>query len=113
VKEFDLAPNTIVPVGKGNIDFKPAFENAKLAGMKYYFYEQDTAQSYDDVVTSYNNIKELSAGHVHVHFIRHYGLHARNINGDFGIDSFDFIFLPFSHSLSPVFSTGGTKIEFF
>jgi sugar phosphate isomerase/epimerase len=59
VKDFDLAANAIVPVGKGNVDFTPAFDNAKLAGMKYYFYEQDTAQSYDDVTTSYNNIKAM------------------------------------------------------
>jgi len=34
VKDFDLATNTIMPVGKGNIDFKPAFENAELAGIQ-------------------------------------------------------------------------------
>ncbi|MCX6302428.1 MAG: sugar phosphate isomerase/epimerase [Bacteroidia bacterium] len=62
VKDFDLASNMIVPVGKGNIDFGPAFANAKLAGMKYYFYEQDTAQSFEDVASSYSSIIKMLEG---------------------------------------------------
>jgi sugar phosphate isomerase/epimerase len=59
VKDFKLATSTIVPVGQGDVDFKPAFANAKLAGMKYFFYEQDTAKSMDEVSLSYNNLKKV------------------------------------------------------
>jgi sugar phosphate isomerase/epimerase len=59
VKDFKLAANMIVPVGQGDVDFKPAFANAKLAGMKYFFYEQDTAKSMDEVSLSYNNLKKI------------------------------------------------------
>ncbi len=59
VKDFKLADNMIVPVGQGDVDFKPAFANASLAGMKYFFYEQDTAKSMDEVILSYNNLKKI------------------------------------------------------
>jgi sugar phosphate isomerase/epimerase len=59
VKDFKLDTNMIVPVGQGDVDFKPAFANARLAGMKYYFYEQDTAKSMDDVSLSFNNLKKV------------------------------------------------------
>jgi sugar phosphate isomerase/epimerase len=59
VKDFNLADNTIVPIGKGSLDFRPAFANASLAGMKYFFYEQDTAKSFDDVQLSFNNLKKI------------------------------------------------------
>jgi sugar phosphate isomerase/epimerase len=59
IKDFNLATNTIVPIGKGTVDFKPAFAQARLAGMKYFFYEQDTAKSMDDVTLSYNNLKKI------------------------------------------------------
>jgi sugar phosphate isomerase/epimerase len=59
VKDFNLTDNTIVPIGKGTIDFRPAFANADLAGMKYFFYEQDTAKSMDEVQLSYNNLKKI------------------------------------------------------
>ncbi len=59
LKDFDLSTNTIVPVGQGNVDFKRIFENAGLAGMKYYFYEQDGAKSMDEVKESYNNIEKI------------------------------------------------------
>jgi sugar phosphate isomerase/epimerase len=59
MKDFVLATNTMVPVGEGNVDFKRAFDNAKLAGMKYYFVEQDTAKSMDDVTLAYNNTRQI------------------------------------------------------
>jgi len=59
VKDYDLTNNKIVCVGQGNVDFKPAFAAADVAGMKYFFYEQDSAQSWDDVILSFNNIKKL------------------------------------------------------
>ena len=59
IKDFKLATNTIVPVGQGDVDFKPALANASLAGMKYFFYEQDSAKSMDEVSLSYNNLKKV------------------------------------------------------
>jgi sugar phosphate isomerase/epimerase len=59
VKDFDLATKTIEPIGKGTIDFKPTFAKAELAGMKYFFYEQDNAKSMDDVRMSYNNLRKI------------------------------------------------------
>lgn len=59
VKDFDLVNNKIAGIGQGSIDFKPTFAQAKLAGMKYFFYEQDTAKSMDDVQLSFNNLKKI------------------------------------------------------
>jgi len=59
LKDFNLATNTIVPIGQGNIDFKKTFANADLAGMKYFFYEEDSAKGFDDVILSYNNLKKI------------------------------------------------------
>jgi sugar phosphate isomerase/epimerase len=59
VKDFNLTTKTIMPVGKGDIDFKKTFASAELAGLKYFFYEQDNANGMEDVTTSYNNIKQL------------------------------------------------------
>ena len=59
VKDFDLVNNKIVAIGQGSVDFRPAFAAAKSAGMKYFFYEQDSARSMDDVSLSYNNLKKI------------------------------------------------------
>jgi len=59
VKDFNLETKTIMPIGQGNIDFKKAFANADLAGLKYFFYEQDNAKGMDDVTLSFNNLKKL------------------------------------------------------
>jgi sugar phosphate isomerase/epimerase len=59
VKDFDLINDKIVAVGKGQVDFKPTFAQAKLAGMKYFFYEQDTAKSMDDIKLSFDNIVKI------------------------------------------------------
>jgi sugar phosphate isomerase/epimerase len=59
LKDFDLATGTMKPVGLGTIDFKPAFENADLAGMKYFFIEQDNAAGIDDVILGLNGVKKF------------------------------------------------------
>lgn len=49
-----LSPNArtssmaFVPVGAGQIDFKPVFAQAQLAGLKHYCVEQDDAASWGD-----------------------------------------------------------------
>ena len=53
----------IVPLGDGEIDYKPIFAQASLAGMKYFFVEQDTAPASGDSLgaagRSYENLKKL------------------------------------------------------
>jgi sugar phosphate isomerase/epimerase len=49
-----LSPNArvsnmaFVPVGAGQLDYKPIFANAKLAGLKHFCVEQDNAASWGD-----------------------------------------------------------------
>jgi hypothetical protein len=62
VKDLNKETQKPVEVGAGYIDFKPIFENAKLAGMKYFFVEQDGApQPFDNITTSFNNLKKIMA----------------------------------------------------
>jgi sugar phosphate isomerase/epimerase len=58
LKDFNLSANTMVPVGEGDVDFGAAFAEADLAGMKYYFIEQDNAKSMDDVIVAFNNVRK-------------------------------------------------------
>lgn len=41
VKDLDAERKTVLPVGKGTIDYKPVFEAASVAGLKHYFVEHD------------------------------------------------------------------------
>jgi sugar phosphate isomerase/epimerase len=59
VKDFDLVNNKITSIGNGSIDFKPTFAAAEEAGMKHFFYEQDNAQSMDDVRLSFTNLSKI------------------------------------------------------
>jgi sugar phosphate isomerase/epimerase len=64
-----LGPNArvssmaIVPVGTGHIDFKPAFAQASLAGLKHFVIEQDNAAAWGDSLAaarvSFRNLKEM------------------------------------------------------
>jgi sugar phosphate isomerase/epimerase len=40
----------IVPIGEGDIDYRPIFAQAALAGMRYYFVEQDSAPASGDSI---------------------------------------------------------------
>ncbi len=53
----DMTSNgMIVPFGKGVYDFKETFKNLDLAGVKYFFIEQDFPQNpFEDIVTSAKN----------------------------------------------------------
>jgi len=55
----------VVPVGEGDIDYRPIFAQAKLAGMRYYFVEQDSApasgDSMKDAGKSYSRLMQLLA----------------------------------------------------
>ncbi|MEO6316779.1 MAG: sugar phosphate isomerase/epimerase [Chitinophagaceae bacterium] len=59
-KDLDKATGRPAEVGTGVVDFKRAFDNAKLSGMKYYFVEQDGApEPLQNVTNSYNYLKKL------------------------------------------------------
>ena len=53
----------IVPLGEGEIDYRPIFAQTSLAGMKHFYVEQDSApQSGDSLAaaaTSYRNLAKL------------------------------------------------------
>lgn len=50
----------IVPFGKGVYDFKEAFENLDMAGVKYFFLEQDfPLKPFEDIVLSANNFENF------------------------------------------------------
>ena len=56
VKDMDkLKPELNTEVGSGSIDFKPIFKEAKLAGMKHFFVEQENnfaVNSFESIKTS-------------------------------------------------------------
>ncbi|MCA8829227.1 sugar phosphate isomerase/epimerase family protein [Hymenobacter pini] len=60
VKDMDKTPQrSFTEVGNGTIDFKRIFAQAKLAGMKYYFVEQDQTPGspFDSIQQSISHIK--------------------------------------------------------
>jgi sugar phosphate isomerase/epimerase len=60
VKDLDAERKTILPVGKGNIDFKRIFSAASTAGMKNYFVEHDMpADAFASVKESIQNLKNI------------------------------------------------------
>jgi sugar phosphate isomerase/epimerase len=66
-----LGPNArvssmaIVPVGSGHIDFKPAFAQASLAGLKHFVIEQDNAPAWGNSLAaarvSFHNLAAMLA----------------------------------------------------
>ncbi|MFD3000156.1 sugar phosphate isomerase/epimerase family protein [Pontibacter toksunensis] len=59
VKDMDRTEKQFfTEVGNGSIDFKRIFDKAELAGMKYYFVEQDVTPGnpMDSIATSYKNL---------------------------------------------------------
>ncbi|MEM7551332.1 MAG: sugar phosphate isomerase/epimerase [Bacteroidota bacterium] len=63
VKDMDSTPEKyFAPVGDGVIDWKKMFKNQKIAGLKYFYVEQDHFRKYeplDAVEKSINYLKEL------------------------------------------------------
>jgi sugar phosphate isomerase/epimerase len=61
VKDMTNTPDkTFAAVGTGSIDFKKIFRDRAIAGMKYFFVEQDKCPGspFDSITTSYNYIKK-------------------------------------------------------
>jgi len=60
VKDLDAERKTILPVGKGTIDFKSIFKKASTAGLKYYFVEHDRPlDAFASIQESINNLKKI------------------------------------------------------
>lgn len=59
VKDIKEDMKTLTEVGNGVVDFKHAFAAAKIAGLKYFFVEQDMAPSIDSIKTSYQNLSKI------------------------------------------------------
>jgi sugar phosphate isomerase/epimerase len=55
----------LVPVGLGEVDYKPIFANATFAGLKHYCIEQDNAAAWGDSIAaakvSLDNLKKILA----------------------------------------------------
>lgn len=59
IKDISADFKTITEVGNGSVDFKRIFKEAKLAGMKHFFVEQDMVASFDSVQTSFTNLSKM------------------------------------------------------
>lgn len=60
VKDLNRVTQKPVEVGTGYVDLKRIFDAADMAGLQYFFVEQDAApQPMENVVTSFKNIKAL------------------------------------------------------
>ena len=56
---MDAAGN-ILPFGKGELDFKAIFENASIAGLEYFFIEQDFPEHpLEDIKISIQNFNKF------------------------------------------------------
>jgi sugar phosphate isomerase/epimerase len=52
----------IVPFGEGSYDFKETFKHLDIAGVKYFFLEQDFPKNpFEDIVTSANNFNKFKS----------------------------------------------------
>lgn len=56
-KDLDKETKRPCPIGTGIVDFKRVFENAKLAGLKHFFIEQDGARDLTGPTASINYLK--------------------------------------------------------
>jgi sugar phosphate isomerase/epimerase len=60
VKDLDKERKGPVAVGEGVVDFKDAFANAKVAGVKHYFVEHDMPKdAFASITTSYKNLRAM------------------------------------------------------
>ncbi len=60
VKDLNKETQKPVEIGKGYIDFAPIFAEAKTAGVKHFFVEQDGAPSpIENLTTSFNNLIKI------------------------------------------------------
>lgn len=61
VKDLDATRETILPVGRGTIDFATIFKAASTAGLQYYFVEHDMpADAFASITESIANLKKIT-----------------------------------------------------
>jgi len=61
-KDINQDLKTPTEIGNGVVDFKKIFANAKIAGLKYYFVEQDMAANpFESIATSFTNLKKITS----------------------------------------------------
>ncbi|QRR00031.1 sugar phosphate isomerase/epimerase family protein [Dyadobacter sandarakinus] len=60
-KDIKSDLQTITEVGNGVVPFKRIFEAAKIAGLQYFFVEQDMAPAIENVETGYKNLVKIIA----------------------------------------------------
>ncbi|WAC13029.1 sugar phosphate isomerase/epimerase family protein [Dyadobacter pollutisoli] len=58
-KDIKSDLQTITEVGNGVVEFKRIFEAAKIAGLQYFFIEQDMAPAMENVATGYKNLAKI------------------------------------------------------
>ncbi len=59
-KDYDKEKKGPAPVGTGIVNFKRIFANAKVAGMKHFFVEDENpADPFASINTSYNNLNKI------------------------------------------------------
>lgn len=59
-KDLDRVTQRPVEIGAGYVDLKRVFNAAEMAGLEYFFVEQDAApQPLENIATSYKNLKSL------------------------------------------------------
>lgn len=62
VKDLDAERNTILPIGKGTIDYRPVFKAGSTAGMQYYFVEHDMpADALGSIKESITYLRKIKA----------------------------------------------------
>jgi sugar phosphate isomerase/epimerase len=62
-KRMQMGVRAIAPIGLGDIDYKPIFDGAGIAGMKHFCIEQDDASDWGDSIASaavcYKNLVKM------------------------------------------------------
>ncbi|QHV97465.1 sugar phosphate isomerase/epimerase family protein [Spirosoma endbachense] len=61
IKDIKSDLKTITEVGNGVVDFKRIFAAASIAGLKYFFVEQDMAPGIENIQISYQNLTKVLA----------------------------------------------------
>jgi sugar phosphate isomerase/epimerase len=60
VKDLDAKRETVLPVGRGTIDYERIFKAASASGMQYYFVEHDMpADAFASIKESISHLKGM------------------------------------------------------
>ena len=62
IKDLDAERKTVLPLGKGTINYEPVFKAATIAGLKNYFIEHDMpVDPFSSIRESIRTMKKLKA----------------------------------------------------